>query len=40
MKNPARRILATDAGKLLREALGLAGLCVAILAGLLLPVLA
>lgn len=34
------RMLNSDTRKLLREALGLAGLCVTILAGMLLPALA
>jgi len=40
MRDAARRMLRADPGVLLREALGLAALCVAIVAGLLLPVLA
>jgi hypothetical protein len=40
MLQHARHMIATDSSTLAREALGLAGLCVAILAALFLPVLA
>ena len=40
MLEHAHRLLATDPSALAREALGLTGLCVAILAALFLPILA
>jgi hypothetical protein len=40
MLEHARRMITADAATLVRETLGLAGLCVAILAALFLPVLA
>ena len=40
MLQQARRMLAADPAALVREALGLIGLCVAVLAALFLPILA